>query len=370
MWRPTLLAIGLAVDVPAPVEAQQRTRNVVLIVTDGLRWEEVFRGAERALISVRPGGVRDTVAALRAFWRPTAEARRAALMPFLWGKVAEEGQLYGNQDRGSRASIVNRFRFSYPGYNELFTGFSDPRIDSNDYPPNPNRTVFEWLADKPEFRDRVGAVATWDAFRRILNRERSGIEVIDGWDQPFTGTPAADPRRAAINEIYRHLPRLWPTNAFDAPMHLVLKEYVKARQPRVLFVGYGETDEWAHAGRYDMLLASANRVDSLIADLWETMQGMAAYRGSTTFIITVDHGRGSGPDAWRDHGADVEGAQHIWMGVLGPDTPALGERTNVAVVTQSQVAATIARLLGFDYRAAEPRAGGAIGDLVGRRGSR
>ena len=29
--------------------------------------------------------------------------------------------------------------------------------------------------------------------------------------------------------------------------------------PRVLFLGYGETDEWAHSGRYDMYLRGARQ---------------------------------------------------------------------------------------------------------------
>ena len=68
----------------------------------------------------------------------------------------------------------------------------------------------------------------------------------------------------------------------------------RPRQPRVLFVGYGETDNWAHQGRYDLVLDSAHRFDDFVQQLWKTMQAMPQYRGSTTFIITTDHGRGSG----------------------------------------------------------------------------
>ena len=41
--------------------------------------------------------------------------------------------------------------------------------------------------------------------------------------------------------------------------------------------------------------------------------------------------------------------ENIWMAFLGPDTPPLGERTNCDRVTQSQIAATLAALLGEDY---------------------
>jgi hypothetical protein len=342
------------------VHAQLKTRNVVLIVTDGLRWEEVFRGAERSLISRQPGGVRDTTLTRKAFWRDDVAERRATLLPFLWSTVVREGVLLGNQDAGHRASITNTMKFSYPGYNELFTGWFDPRIDSNDYPPNPNVTVFEWLARDPAFKGRVGAIATWDAFRRIFNQERAGIDVIDGWDQPFRGASAREPQKAMINEVYRTTTRMWENNAVDSHMHLVAKEYIRTKKPRVLFLGYGETDEWAHDGKYDLLLQSAHRVDGYIKDLWDTMQAMPEYRGTTTFIITTDHGRGDGPAAWRDHGQDVPGAEHIWMAILGPDTPAQGVLTT-GVATQSQVAATVAALLGRDYMKDAPRAGRPLG---------
>jgi hypothetical protein len=356
----SLLAIvSLLAAYPSRSRAQaHKTENVVLVVSDGLRWQEVFRGPERALMSRTPGGVADTSALLARYWRDDAAQRRATLFPFLWGTVAREGMVFGNQDKGSVARIENAYRFSYPGYSEMLTGRFDPRVNSNDYPPNPNVTVFEFLARQPAFRGKVAAIGTWDAFHRIFNERRAGFDVIAGWDPPFTGDLARSSRGALLNDLYRTSVHYWGDNTFDAPMQLVTKEYLAARKPRLLFVGYGETDEWAHSGRYDLLLESARQMDGFVADLWATMQSMPQYRGKTTFIITTDHGRGSGDREWKNHGEKVEGAQDIWIAVLGPDTPARGELANVAPVTQSQVAATIASLLGMadPFRAFAPGA--------------
>jgi len=98
--------------------------------------------------------------------------------------------------------------------------------------------------------------------------------------------------------------------------------------------------------------------------LWDTMQADARYRGRTTFIITTDHGRGSGPEQWKEHGVEQPGSENVWIAVMGPDTPPLGERSNVAPVVQAQIAATVAALLGRDYRAAEPRAAAAIAEVI------
>jgi hypothetical protein len=341
---------------------QHRTENVVVIVTDGLRWQEVFRGAEPALLSEKPGGVEDVAATKAAFGQATPKERREALLPFLWTVVAKEGQIYGNADLGSSARVANTFRFSYPGYNEILTGSPDPRIDSNDYGPNPNVSVFEWMNGQPGFAGRVAVVAGWDAFPRIFNRERSRLPMRVGWEPPFANPDT--PRQKLLDTLYATITREFADMPWDGLLQQTLLEYVGQARPRLLFVGYGETDEWAHNGRYDLVLQSARSVDGFIRELWTTMQASSEYRGKTTFIITTDHGRGSGAEKWKDHDFDVEGAENMWIAVIGPDTPALGERRDVPRVTQSQIAATAAALLGLDWLAVNPKAGPPIADAV------
>jgi phosphopentomutase len=123
----------------------------------------------------------------------------------------------------------------------------------------------------------------------------------------------------------------------------------------VLYVGLGETDEWGHGRRYDLYLDAANKADRFLAETWVRLQADPQYRGKTALVVTTDHGRGATRADWTDHGSGVPGAEFIWAAVLGPDTPPLGERENVEV-TQSQVAATVAALVGEDFNAASPKA--------------
>jgi hypothetical protein len=60
----------------------------------------------------------------------------------------------------------------------------------------------------------------------------------------------------------------------------------------------------------------------------------------------------------------VEGADKIWIGLIGPGIPDRGARTNAASVTQGQVAATIAALLGQDFTAAYPAAAPTLFDAL------
>jgi hypothetical protein len=361
-----LFALLTLVLAPVLSAAQQKTRNVVLIVSDGLRWQEVFTGADPSLMNSESGGIWADAATLRRdFWRDDVAERRQILFPFLWGVVAKQGQIFGNQTKGSVAQVTNGQAFSYPGYNEMLTGRPDPRIDSNEFGPNPNVTVFEWLNQIPEFRGKVAVYGTWSVFADIFNQKRSGLVMQVGWNPPWKGK--LTPRQELMNELYRTTTPLDTEDTYNAFLQVPLLEYVQASHPRVLFVCYGETDNWAHSGRYDLVLQSAHKFDYFVQQLWETMQSIPDYRDQTTFIITTDHGRGSGLTEWKEHGAEQKGSENIWIAVMGPDTPALGERSNVPLVTQAQIAATVAALLGKDYRHDVPGAAAPLPEVTSRK---
>lgn len=339
-----------------------KTENIILITTDGLRWQEVFSGADPELMNKANGGVADTNALAKAFWRETPEARREALLPFFWTVIAKQGQLFGNQTKGSVAHITNDKRFSYPGYNEILTGFANPEITSNAKKPNQTPTVLEWLHRQPAFQNSVAAFSAWDVTPFIINRERCGFPVMGGWE------PVPDnlsgPRMALLNELIQDTTPANSAEVYDSFLFQAAREYLVTHRPRVLFVGFLETDHWAHSGRYDTTLEAAHQFDAYVRRLWETVQTLDQYRGKTTFILTTDHGRGPAPEKWKHHGAKIDGAENIWMAFLGPDTQALGERTACDPVTQSQIAATLAAFLGTDYAQAVPRAGRPISAVL------
>jgi hypothetical protein len=324
--------------------------NVVVITLDGLRWQEVFRGAEEGLLS-RTGGDKASAAQLRdEFWRPDAKARRETLLPFFWGTIARDGWLFGDADSGHVAELTNGLRFSYPGYNEMFTGAPDPRLDSNNKVPNPNINVFEWLHGRPDFAGKVACFCTWDVFPFILNRERAGLPVQAGWEPIADADPT--PEQRTINGFFSSLHREWENNPYDALSLESALAHISRHRPRVVYIALGETDEHSHHDRYDFYLRSAHRADAQIARLWQLLQSLDTHRGKTYLLLTTDHGRGDGP-LYTSHGKDIAGAERVWFAALGPDVrpPASAGRC-----TQSQIAATIAALVGEDFRSAGSRA--------------
>jgi len=347
-WLIGLLAI-CAVSSPSAFagDSKPKTENVVIVMIDGLRWQEVFQGADDGLLNADRGGVHDVETTKRKYWRPERTASREVLMPFVWTTIGKEGQLFGNRRKGSSAKVTNGLNFSYPGYQEALCGFVDSRINSNDKVHNPNATVLEWLNDKPAFHSRVAAFASWEVFPYILNTRRSHLYVNAGTESQFAFN-STETLRVSLTGDSRQTRE-------DALTFRAAHAYLKDKKPRVLFVCFDETDVHAHAGRYDRVLAAAHQADAFVRIIWETVQASDS-RDKTTLIVLPDHGRGRGPMDWKDHGERIEGSDNVWMAFLGPDTPAWGEREECEPVTESQLASTIAGFLGYDYGADVSRA--------------
>ena len=333
---------------------------------DGLRWEEVFQGANEHQLHVTAEDGLDEPGeraqrAIEDFSRPSPEARRLALMPFFWNVIAPKGQLFGNRTLGSDSHTANSLAFSYPGYAETLTGFVDSRVDTNHNVPNPNPTVLEWLNRNPRFAGNVAAFTGWEVFQGILRSPQCGFLVNAGFDplQLPQHSGAVD----AINTLKAEEPRIFNDLAADPfPFHSAV-EYIQAARPRVVFLQLGDVDDWAHAGSYTEYLNAAHRDDAYIQQIWNMLQSMPEYKDSTTLIVLPDHGRGRGSD-WTSHGANVSGSRETWMAFLGPDTAPLGERRGSVPVTESQIASTVAAFLGQNYRDQVPRAAPPILDVL------
>jgi hypothetical protein len=357
----------------APATAQPHTdQRLVFVMLDGLRWQEVFRGADPELAAQAEYMRSPWAASVRKRFIDTPD-RRAALTPFLTNVVAREGALVGDRDHGSCARVTNPMWFSYPGYNEALTGKADPQINSNDFGPNPNVTFLEWLNRRPDFRGRVRAITSWDAFPRIINAERSGVPVNAGF---APAEEAGDAGMRMLNRLLADTAHPFDIVRLDSFTHRIALDALNHHAAHALFISYGETDDFAHEGDYAQYLISANRTDRFLREIWETLQRDRRYAGRTTMIVTVDHGRGDRADAsWRHHSSGaalrasgsalgeqypdgIPGSDQTWIAAIGP-----GVRAGEALAAQSacagldQIASTALSALGIDWRTFNPDAG-------------
>jgi Metalloenzyme superfamily len=322
----------------------RKTENIVIVTLDGMRWQEIFGGIDSAIMN-SPIYSRDRDNLKFNFWDDDLKLRRKKLFPFLWTRILNNGQLYGNRNIGNTVNVANPYRFSYPGYNEIFTGYPDTAVNSNEKIFNKNRNVLEFINQQKEYQGKVAAFTTWNLFPYILNRPRSGFYINSDTDTLNIESGEA----SMINEMSRITARPLGIRP-DVITFLSAKLYLQEIRPKVLFISFLETDYSGHNGMYDLYITSAHAEDAMIEDLWNTLQNMPDYKDKTTLIITCDHGRGDKiKDDWTRHGTDLNESGETWIAVIGPDSPVIGEVKNDKKLYQKQLAPTIAALLGFQF---------------------
>ena len=340
--------------------AQSQAPNLIIITTDGFRWQEVFGGMDTSLANQSKFNQGDSAYIYQKYGAATIAEQQKKLMPFFWNHVATKGMLFGNRYKNNKVDVANPHWFSYPGYNEILTGYPDSAINSNDYPPNPHTNVFAFLHQQAAYKNKVAAFGAWDAFDRILNEKASGFPVINGFE-PITQLlqdPVAKSISQGLQDSYKPFKEV---ESLDVYTHQQAMHYLQTKKPKALYISYGETDEWAHHAHYRDYLDAAHQVDGWIAQIWNWVQSTPGYANNTYLLVTTDHGRGF-KDAWTDHGADVQGASSIWFALMGPGLEragTIGEQTKEGQYFQKQLAATMTKLMGRPFKAAHP-----IGDPI------
>lgn len=312
--------------------ADLRTRNVILVTADGLRWQDLFHGIDPLLASEKSASMDPSSKDADA--RRARFATRESLAPFFWHTLAKNGVVLNN------VNVTNAYRVSYPGYSEILTGrASDDVITGNIPVQQPNETVLEFLKRKLSLpKDRVALFASWDHFHYIAEHTPGSIAINAGYED--------SPASPELSRLQHVTLTPWDEARHDSFTFELALAYLKLQHPRVLAISFDETDDWAHARRYDRVLDMIHSTDAFLNRLWTTIQSMPEYRDSTTLIVTSDHGRGSTLSDWSGHGSKVPGADKIWIAIMGPDTPAAGEISTHA--EQRDITPTIIKLMGLD----------------------
>ena len=350
-YRLVSFALALAFAASPSAQPESAGRAVVLVTLDGARTEEVFGGVDLTLVrsQLEDGERLENHPLYKRFWAPTAEERRAKLMPFFWGTLMRDhGSIAGNPALGSRVHQTNRHWFSYPGYSEMLTGRAhDETIKSNDPVRNPFPTVFEFVKDRAGLsKEQVAVFASWDVFNAIAEHTEGALTLnagFESWD-----SPNEDVRR--LSALQFETPTPWNSVRHDAYTVRFAMDHLARHKPRVLYLALGETDDWAHDGRYDRVLETYTRTDQSLKELWTWLESSPDYRGRTSMLVTTDHGRGHTPSDWREHGKDVSGAGDTWMAFVSPQMSRRGEWRDGPALTASQVAATLIHWMGMEWR--------------------
>ena len=301
-----------------------QNRKIIVITTDGFRWQEVFNGLDTVILKNKYYQKEDSLNTVNSFGGKTAEESRKKLLPFFWSTISKNGQIHGNRNKGSFVNNSNPYWFSYPGYSEILTGQVDTAINSNEYEPNPNTNFFEYLNTLPFYKNKTIAFCAWDAFKRILNEKRAGFPVVNG--NHVDGFLLKDPQFKFIADLMNDSYHPFGEETLDGNIKFMSLYYLKKYKPNAMYISYGDTDELAHAGNYPEYLKAAHRFDEFIHSIYDFVNTDPAYKGNTSILITTDHGRGDEiKTQWTSHGQKVSDSNQIWYAMIGAGVEPLGE---------------------------------------------
>jgi hypothetical protein len=332
-------------------QPDQSSQNIFIITTDGFRWQEIFNGADPLIIN-NPAFVKDTALLKEMYWDDDVYERRKMLMPFVWKTLLRNGSLYGNRTYENKVTIANAYRFSYAGYNEILTGYADPAIISNRKKTNQNENLLAFLNAQPEYKDKVAAFASWSLFEYILNKKQAGFYLNSGY-QPIDHDSLSATELLA-NAVQANAANNLQSTRNDMLTFVSAKEYIQNQHPKIVFISFGETDEYAHGGNYDGYLQSAHLFDEYLSQLWYLVNKDPFYKNNTSFIITTDHGRGQKEATWVRHGLFTPGSSSSWLITAGKGFKAQGELKNKDEIFNDQLAQTIAVMLGYHFDPPHP----------------
>lgn len=330
---------------------QAPCENIIIITTDGYRWQELFSGADSSIL-FNTQYVNDTAAMRCLYWDNTVEARRKKLMPFTWNYINANGQIWGNRNYGNLVSVNNPYRLSYAGYNEIFTGYADRSIIANKPKSDNNSNLLTFLNTIPGYEGKVAVFGSWNLFSYILNGTERKIKLNAGYQQMKDDSVTTTMHM--INGIQQWSSYNERPTRSDMLTFTMAMEYMQTKHPKVVHIGFGETDEYAHKQQYDKYLSQANQFDKFLSEIWAMLQEDDFYKGKTTLFITTDHGRGKKLSKWSVHGPLISGSEQTWMMQMGPGILPLGEIKERQDISNEQFAQTIAGYLGKLFIAEHP----------------
>ena len=275
------LTFTSAPAVAATSTVDSKNPNVILLMLDGVRWQEVFRTDKTGLI-----------------------------FKHLFQDYLSEGRIFGNVDKDQAMTVSNSALLSLPAYQSIMSGETQPcsgngcgRIGAETFQ---ERAVTELKLD----RTQVATIASWDKIPNAVEHVEGATFVNAAYDKLSDGT--ADAEFDAINEAQVKDPAPWDGARFDRYTWAHSMHFLKKHHPRFMFISFDDSDEWGHKNEWENYLSSLRQYDDWIHELIQTLKGMGEYGAHTTLIITTDHGRGD-DSMWGQHGWPWPESKYIWL---------------------------------------------------------
>jgi len=310
-----------------------RTRNVVIVTIDGVRWQEVFGGIDAPRARDAGMSACDILAG-------------GELTPNLHRHFAAGGVVIGAPGYGEIVASGPNF-VSLPGYEEIFTGRASS-CTSNFCDHIPDTTLVDELRAQLQLRtDQIAVITSWRAIERAAAFDDRALTISAGRSGGATRDLVRVSARAS-----RILDEASDADAYpgwvdyrpDRYTAAIALDYLVARRPRFLFIGLGDTDEYAHRHNYRGYVSGLRAADAFVGQLMGTLATLGEYGAETTVIVTTDHGRSA---SFASHGGDAPESRRVWLFAAGGAVPALGFADGSRIMRLADIAPTVRRWLAL-----------------------
>ena len=305
----------------------------MLVVLDGVRWQEVFGGADRVLAQDR--GL-----------NPLAWASARALLPNVSRLLESRAIALGAPGHGPEIAASGPQLISMPGYLEIFAGHPDLGCDSNECARPPARTLVDDVVEAGG-AEAAAVVASWPNIARAATSNAGRLVVTAGRHRVERADLLRQDRAtAALLDDGAHASAFPGEGDYrpDAITAKVALRVLSTERPRFLFVGLGDADEYGHRNDYRRYLEAIHASDTFLGELFATLDTMGARGAHTTVLVTADHGRAYD---FKDHGSRFPESGRVWLLAAGGEVREHGLVVASRRHTLSDVAPTVRALLGI-----------------------
>lgn len=274
-------------SVPFPMERvvqEDETNPVIVVTVDGVRWQDV----------VGPNGPLNVPNLYRA-----------------------GGAILGAPGHGEPFTASGPNFVSLPGYTELFEGRTHTGCFDNFCNGATVPTLIDEIRAQHTDPTSVAVIASWEriAFAATLRPESlvvsAGSVRAEGHEHDLLDGETRRAYQAGLG-----VPA-WPGHAdyrpdkFTAPIALA---YLREKHPAFLFVGLGDTDEYAHRDNHLGYSRALHEADAFVGRLLHELDQMGERGRRTLLLVTADHGRASN---FTDHGGGHPESARTWLFAIG-----------------------------------------------------
>jgi hypothetical protein len=217
-----------------------------------------------------------------------------------------------------KMKVSNTSSKSLPGYRALLTGQYEKECEDNDCNLINRETLFDQLPKMGISKKESVVFASWEKILNAVSIQKNSTcgSIAFQLQQTCTSdVQTAQKITQLLKKAQTDRPVLWDDSRRDRYTWDMAMTYLQQERPRLTYLSFVETDEWAHHHDFNQVDQSLLEFDRRFLKLIDLLKQTPGRYENTSIIITTDHGRGRGLFEWT-HGKLFPHSQQVFAYIL------------------------------------------------------